>query len=84
MLIGVRAGRWLDAVGARRPTLMGAALVFGGMLLPALFPYAKADVAPLLVAATMIGTGAMLTMLSIQQVVGDRAIRIAGLQRFPG
>ena len=73
MLIGVRAGRWLDAVGARRPTLIGTLLVFGGMLLPALFPYAKADVAPLLVAAAMIGTGEMLTMLSIQQVVGDRA-----------
>jgi len=73
MLIGVRAGRWLDAVGARRPTFIGALLVFGGMLLPALFPYTKADVAPLLVAAAMIGTGAMLTMLSIQQVVGDRA-----------
>jgi MFS family permease len=73
MLIGVRAGRWLDAVGARRPTMIGVLLVFGGMLLPALFPYAKTDVAPLLVAAAMIGTGAMLAMLSIQQVVGDRA-----------
>jgi MFS family permease len=73
MLIGVRAGRWLDAVGARRPTMIGVLLVFGGMLLPALFPYSKTDVAPLLVAAAMIGTGAMLAMLSIQQVVGDRA-----------
>jgi len=73
MLIGVRAGRWLDAVGQWRPTLTGTFLLLGGTLLPALFPYATADVAPLLVAAAMIGTGQMLTMLSVQQVVGERA-----------
>lgn len=73
MVTGLRAGRWLDAVGARRPTLTGALLVLAGSMLPALFPYAKADVAPLLVAAALIGTGQMLVMLSIQQVVGDRA-----------
>src|SRR6478752_506251 len=39
MLVAVRAGRWLDAVGARRPTLTGIALMLGGTLLPAAFPY---------------------------------------------
>ena len=73
MLIAVRVGRWLDAVGPRRPTLTGALLILGGALLPAIFPYANADVAPLLVAAALIGTGQTLTMLSIQKVVGDRA-----------
>ena len=73
MLTGLRAGRWLDAVGPWRPTLTGTGLVLGGTLLPALFPYATADVAPLLVSAAMVGTGQMLTMLSIQQVVGERA-----------
>jgi predicted MFS family arabinose efflux permease len=73
MLIAVRAGRWLDAVGPWRPTLTGLLLMLGGTLLPALFPYATADVAPLLVAAAMIGTGSTLTMLSVQQVVGERA-----------
>lgn len=73
MLIGVRAGRWLDAVGPWRPTLIGAFLILGGTLLPALFPYATADVAPLLVAAAMTGTGQMLTMVAVQQVVGERA-----------
>jgi MFS family permease len=43
------------------------------VLLPSAFSYAAADLAPLLVAAALIGTGSMLTMLSIQQVVGDRA-----------
>src|SRR4029079_11466755 len=57
MLIAVRAGRWLDAVGPWRPTLTGLLLMLGGTLLPALFPYATADVAPLLVAAALIGTG---------------------------
>jgi MFS family permease len=73
MLIAVRAGRWLDAVGPWRPTLTGVLLMLGGLLLPAAFPYATADVAPLLVAAALIGTGSTLTMLSVQQVVGERA-----------
>ena len=73
MLIAVRAGRWLDAVGAWRPTVTGILLMLGGMLLPAAFPYATADVAPLLVAAALVGTGSTLVMLSIQQVVGERA-----------
>jgi predicted MFS family arabinose efflux permease len=73
MLIAVRAGRWLDAVGPWRPTLIGTLFMLGGVLLPAVFPYATADVAPLLVAAALIGTGSTLTMLSMQQLVGDRA-----------
>jgi MFS family permease len=73
MLIAVRAGRWLDAVGPWRPTLVGILLMLGGLLLPAAFPYATADVAPLLVAAALIGTGSTLTMLSVQQLVGERA-----------
>jgi MFS family permease len=73
MLIAVRVGRWLDAVGPRRPTETGMLLILAGALLPATFPYAKADVAPLLVAAALIGTGQTLTMLSVQKVVGDRA-----------
>jgi len=73
MLIAVRAGRWLDAVGPRRPTLTGILMMLGGMVLPAAFPYATADVAPLLVAAALIGTGSTLSMMSIQQVVGERA-----------
>ena len=73
MLIAVRAGRWLDAVGPWRPTVTGVLLMLGGMLLPAAFPYATADVAPLLVAAALVGTGSTLVMLSVQQVVGERA-----------
>ena len=73
MLIAMPAGRWLDAVGPWRPTLIGVLLMLGGMLLPALFPYATADVAPLMVSAALIGSGCMLAMLAIQHVVGERA-----------
>lgn len=73
MLIAVRVGRWLDAVGPWRPTLLGTLSMLAGVLLPALFPYATADVAPLLVAAALIGTGSTLTMVSVQQLVGERA-----------
>jgi len=73
MLIAVRVGRWIDVVGARRPTIMGLAMIFGGLLLPSLFSYGTADVAPLLVASALIGTGATLTMIAVQQVVGERA-----------
>ena len=71
MLTGVRAGRWLDAVGPWRPTLTGTLLMLGGTLLPALFPYATADVAPLLVAAAMIG----------HRPDADDAVRAAGGRR---
>ncbi len=73
MLISVRAGRWLDAVGPRRPTQIGTLLILGGSLLPSVFSYSAADLAPLLVAATLIGTGTTLTLLSIQQLIGERA-----------
>jgi MFS family permease len=73
MLIAVRAGRWLDAVGPRRPTLIGLGMMVGGVSLPAIFSYANADVAPLLVAAALIGTGSTLAQLSVQQLVGERA-----------
>jgi predicted MFS family arabinose efflux permease len=73
MLVSLRAGRWVDAVGPQRPTLVGALLILGGTILPSMFSYAAADLAPLLVSASLIGSGAALTMLSIQQVIGERA-----------
>ncbi len=73
MLIAMPAGRWLDAVGAWRPTLIGILLMLGGMLLPAVFPYATADVAPLMVSAALVGSGCMLAMLAVQHLVGERA-----------
>ncbi|UCH47166.1 MAG: MFS transporter [Betaproteobacteria bacterium] len=73
MLISVRAGRWVDAVGAFRPTLTGTLLILVGTLLPWLFSYEAADLAPLLVAATLIGTGLTLAMISVQHIIGERA-----------
>jgi MFS family permease len=73
MLVSVRVGRWVDAVGPQRPTLIGALLILGGALLPSAFSYASADLAPVLVAASLIGAGSALVMLSIQQVIGERA-----------
>lgn len=73
MLTAVRAGRWLDAVGARRPLLIGMLMILVGTLLPALFPFTVADIAPLLVAAPLVGTGLMLVQLTTQNLVGERA-----------
>lgn len=73
MLIAVRAGRWLDAVGPWKPLAAGVALLLGGALLPALFPYPVADIAPLLVAASLIGTGSMLIQQTALHLVGERA-----------
>jgi MFS family permease len=73
MLTAVRAGRWLDAVGPFKPLAAGSALLAGGAVLPALFPYAVADLAPLLVAASLIGTGSMLIQQTTIQMVGERA-----------
>jgi predicted MFS family arabinose efflux permease len=73
MLIAVRAGRWLDAVGPRRPLAAGAAVLGVGAVMPALFPYAVADIAPLLVGAALIGTGSMLIQQTTIHIVGSRA-----------
>lgn len=73
MLVALRAGRWIDRVGARAPMAWGLALTLLGAALPAAFAYESADVAPLLVAAALIGTGQMLVMIPIQQLIGERA-----------
>jgi MFS family permease len=73
MLTAVRAGRWLDAVGPFRPMVAGACLLAAGALLPALFPYPVADIAPLLVGASLVGTGSMLIQQTTIHMVGSRA-----------
>ena len=73
MLTAVRAGRWLDAVGPLKPLAAGAALTAGGALMPALFSYQVADIAPLLVAACLVGTGSMLIQQTTIHLVGERA-----------
>ncbi len=73
MLVAMRAGRWLDAVGPWKPLATGTALMGGGVLLPAVFPYEVADIGPLLVACALVGTGFMLLQLTVQQIVGDQA-----------
>lgn len=72
-LLAVRAGRWLDHVGPFRPLLLGTGLMTAGALLPAAFSYATADVAPLLVASALLGTGFMYVQLTVQNLVGDLA-----------
>ena len=73
MLLAVRAGRWLDAVGPRKPLLLGTGLMCGGIALPAAFPYAVADIGPLLVAAALIGTGFLYLQMTFQHLVGEQA-----------
>jgi MFS family permease len=72
MLVAVQAGRWLDAVGSRRPLLIGYLMILAGTLLPVLFPFSVADIAPLLVAAPLVGTGMMLIQMTTQNLVGER------------
>ncbi|HTN48291.1 MAG TPA: MFS transporter, partial [Burkholderiaceae bacterium] len=72
-LLAVRAGRWLDRVGPLPPMLLGTSLMTLGALLPAVFPYATADVAPLLVGAALLGTGFMYLQMTAQNLVGTLA-----------
>jgi MFS family permease len=73
MLTAVRAGRWLDAAGPLKPLAAGAALLAVGAILPALFSYDVADIAPLLVGASLVGTGSMLVQQTTIKLVGERA-----------
>ncbi|HEX5639782.1 MAG TPA: MFS transporter [Burkholderiaceae bacterium] len=72
-LLAVRAGRWLDTSGPLRPLLLGTSLMTAGALLPALIPYEVADIAPLLVASALLGTGFMYVQITAQHVVGSLA-----------
>lgn len=69
-LLAVRAGRWLDEVGPFRPLLLGTVMMTAGAMLPAAFSYATADVAPLLVASALLGTGFMYVQMTMQNLVG--------------
>jgi predicted MFS family arabinose efflux permease len=69
-LLAVRAGRWLDEVGPFRPLLLGTGMMTVGALLPAAFSYETADVAPLLVASALLGTGFMYVQMTMQNLVG--------------
>jgi predicted MFS family arabinose efflux permease len=73
MLTAVRAGKWLDRVGPRRPLAASAVLILAGIGLPAAFPYAIAELGPLLVGVALIGTGQMLTQITVQDLVGRAA-----------
>jgi len=70
MLLAVRSGRWIDRIGPQRPLALGLGLLASGALLPALFPYAVADVAPLLVSSVLTGTGFMYLQMTALQLVG--------------
>lgn len=72
-LLAVRAGRWLDHVGPFPPLLLGVALMTAGAALPAAFPYEVADIAPLLVASALLGTGFMYVQITAQHLVGTQA-----------
>lgn len=73
MLTAVRAGKWLDRAGPKRPLVASGAMLLLGITLPAAFPYAVADLGPLLVGVALIGTGQMLTQITVQDLVGRAA-----------
>lgn len=66
MLLSVSAGRLSDRVKPRVPLLAGSVLVVVGVMLPFLAP----GLAPLHVAATLIGLGFMLFQVTVQNSIG--------------
>ncbi len=81
MLLSVLAGRLIDRVGPRVPLLWGNGLLLCGVLLPFLFP----GLATLFAAATIIGSGFMLSHMISNNLVGafgkpeDRAANFSWL-----
>ena len=71
MLISVRIGKWIDIAGPFIPTAVGIFLTGIGATLPLVFSYKTADLAPLLVSACLVGTGFTLSILSMQQYLGE-------------
>jgi MFS family permease len=81
MILSVTAGRLIDRIGPRMPLLWGNAVVVAGVALPFLFP----GLATLFIAATMIGSGFMLSHMISNNLVGafgkseDRAANFSWL-----
>jgi MFS family permease len=81
MLLSVLAGRVIDRIGPRVPLLWGNALLLFGVLMPFLLP----GLATLFAAATVIGSGFMLSHMISNNLVGaygkpeDRAANFSWL-----
>jgi MFS family permease len=81
MLLSVLAGRLIDRIGPRVPLLWGNAMLLCGVLMPFLLP----GLSPLFAAATIIGSGFMLSHMISNNLVGafgkpeDRAANFSWL-----
>ena len=71
VLISVRIGKWIDHRGPFIPTTVGISLSGVGATLPLVFSYETADLAPLLVSASLVGTGFTFSILSMQHYLGE-------------
>lgn len=67
MIFSVKAGRWVDKVGIRRPMFIGTGLLAVGTLVPAI---ASTRIS-LLLASCCIGIGFMLHQVASQNVLGE-------------
>jgi MFS family permease len=67
MIFSVKAGRWVDKVGIRRPMSVGTALLVVGTIVPAVAPTRLS----LLLASSCMGIGFMLHQVATQNVLGQ-------------
>ncbi|WP_373454438.1 MFS transporter [Bordetella genomosp. 9] len=67
MVFSVKAGRWVDKVGTRRPMVIGTAILAVGTLVPALVSTRMS----LLFASCCLGVGFMLHQVATQNVLGQ-------------
>ena len=74
VLISVRIGKWIDHGGPLLPTTVGISLTAIGATLPLIFSYETADLAPLLVSASLVGTGFTFSILSMQHCIGEMSV----------
>jgi predicted MFS family arabinose efflux permease len=66
MFLSVKAGRWVDRVGARGPMGVACVMSIVGLVLPSLFN----GLGVLYVACVLIGTGFMILHVAVNQTVG--------------
>jgi predicted MFS family arabinose efflux permease len=67
MALGVFAGRWVDRIGVRTPSIAATAVLLAAVALPAVVP----GLAPLYLAAAGAGAGFMLFQIAVQHAVGE-------------
>ena len=81
VFLSMRCGRWIDAIGFRKPLVLSSCLILLAGTVPTLFPTADFGLPPLAVSCILNGTGNMIFSIVSALFGLERLLQIASVQR---